>query len=306
MIDTLSTSISPDKLMSFSQKMLKENYLASAEAAPSMQELFTHLNTDILKSRGLRKFIEVGPDMLRRIICLPTTTLMAIRHLGGDKALTLSDFYELGVYVHVNDRQSDNGNIEKGFPSFHKDSMDTYLRYALEFAKIAGLEGGIITNFKDTRFIDPVIENGGAVILSVDNLFIPYVMNTALDPATFKPSRHAELIHGRWEDNLVLSDVTNVRDGLSWDTVNKVVTRESLDSNLTCPRLNDNLTRAIVLTKNSTEWGRISDKLHKFGNVEEPRHNPILIPFFGQGIVSALKTTRNAANKGSAQWDMVK
>lgn len=69
MIDALSTSISPDQLMNFSQKMLKENYLASVEAAPSMQKLFTHLNPDILKSRGLGKFIEVKPDMLRRTVC---------------------------------------------------------------------------------------------------------------------------------------------------------------------------------------------------------------------------------------------
>jgi len=305
MIDTLSTS-NPDQLMSFRQKMLKENYLASAEAAPSMQYLFAHLNPDILKSRGLGKFIEVEQDMLKRVICLPTTTLMAIRHLGGDKTLTLSDFYELGVNVHVNDRQSNNEKIEKGFPSFHKDLLDTYLRYSLEFAKITGLEGGIVTHFKDTRFIDPVIENGGVVLLSVDNLFIPYVMNTALDPNTFKPSRHAELIHGKQGENFVLSDVTNIRDGLSWDTINRVVTRKSLDNSLTCPRLNDNLTRAIVLTKNSTEWERISDKLQKFGNVEESRYNPILIPFFGKGITSVLETTRGVANKGFAQWDMMK
>lgn len=305
MIDTLSAS-NPDQLMKLRQKILKENYLASAEAAPSMQELFAGFNSDILKSRGLGKFIEVEQDMLKRIICLPTTTLMAIRHLGGDRALTLSDFYELGIYVHINDRQSNNEKIEKGFPSFHKDLLDTYLRYSLEFAKITGLEGGIITHFKDTHFIDPVIENGGVVILSVDNLFIPYVMNTALDPATFKPSRHAELIHGKQGENFVLSDVTNVRDGLSWDTVNKIVTRKSLDDRLTCPRLNDNLTRAIVLTKNVTKWGRISDKLQKLGNVEESRHNPILIPFFGKGITSALETTRSVANQGFAQWDMIR
>ncbi|AKM81777.1 MAG: hypothetical protein UT13_C0001G0819 [Candidatus Pacebacteria bacterium GW2011_GWF2_38_9] len=270
----------------------ESDFLAAVDAAPAMQKLFSEIDPSLLLSKELNKFIEVEKEMLGKIICLPTTILMAIRHLKKEsKSLTLSEFYELGIYAHTNDLHSENGAIEKGFPSFHRNGLDTYLRYALEFAKINGLGGGIITNFSNLDFIRKVTNNG-VVILSVDNLFIPKVMNTDIDPSTFKPSRHAELVHGFSEKNLLISDVTNSRNGTTWNTRNKFVPQTEIEKYLTCPRLNDTFTRAIILTKNDLDWDKITEKIAEDGNIEKPNYNPMLSPFFNKGIDATLKAMR--------------
>lgn len=274
----------------------EDNFIATVDAAPAMQKLFSEIDPNLLSSKELIKFIEIEKEILGKIVCLPTTTLMAIRHLNKESPLlTLSEFYELGIYAHINDRHLENGATEKGFPSFHRNRLDTYLRYALEFAKIAGLGGGIITNFSNLDFIRKVTDRGVA-ILSVDNLFIPKVMNPSIDPSTFKPSRHAELIHGFSGKNLLISDAVNSRNGSTWNTRNRFIPQIEIEKYLTCPRLNDTFTRAIVLTKNDLDWDEIREKIIEDGNIEKPNYNPVLSPFFNKGIDAALKAMRLTVN----------
>lgn len=284
--------------------MAEENFVTSREVASSMQQLIDEIDLDQLKTRGLVKFKEVGRDMCARTICLPSTLLMAIRHMTGDHSVSLADFYELGILTHINDRTTLSGDLEKGFPSFHSETLDTYLRYALEFAKIAGLYGGIVTHFDNLDFASIALQKG-VVVLSVDNLFIPAVMNTDLDPSSFKPSRHAELIHGKSGENFILSDVTNFRNGRSWDTKNRSVGIGEIEKFVTCPRLNDPLTRAIVLTQNISDWEWIVKEINGLGIIETPKHNPILSPFFKKGIPHALDSVRTVANQGLSQWEMI-
>ena len=274
----------------------EKNFLAVKDLAPDIQRLFATINPTLLLTKELNKFLEIEKDMLGKIICLPTTTLMAIKHLNEQvPPLSISEFYELGIYAHINDRHLENEVIEKGFPSFHKNSLDVYLRYALEFAKIAGLGGGIITNFSNLDFIRK-ISNNGVVILSVDNLFIAEVMNANIDPSTFKPSRHAELIHGFSGKNLLISDVTNFRNGTTWNTRNRSVPQAEVEKYLTCPRLKDTFTRAIVLTKSSSDWDMVAGNIAEYGNIEKPNYNPTLSPFFNKGIKTALEEMRIDSN----------
>ncbi|MCC6711292.1 MAG: hypothetical protein IT416_02990 [Candidatus Pacebacteria bacterium] len=280
-----------------------ENYIANKDAAPDLQSLIDELDPRLIKARGLDEFLNVERDFLPRVVCLPTTMLVAIRHLTDSRLLTLRDFYELGIYSQINDRQTNSG-VEKGFPSFHYKMLDTYLRYALEFAKVAGLYGGIITNFSDLSFSKLVLTKG-VIIPSVDNLFIPAAMNRNLDPSSFKPSRHTELVHAIAGNDLVVTDVTNYRNGEFWETKNILVRKTLVEEHLTCPRLNDFFTRAIILTKDQASWEQLAPELTNYGKIVEPNYNPIIKPFFGQGVATALESIRTKANQGLAQWEMI-
>ncbi|MFO0703943.1 MAG: hypothetical protein U0525_04440 [Patescibacteria group bacterium] len=304
MIDSLGSSNNPDIFIDRGQRMSSEHYLSIPEAALSMQEYIASTDQNVFASRGLQKFKEMDNKALEGTICLPTTTLMALRHMGQSEVLNLADFYELGVLTHVNDRADRLGNNQKGYPSFHRRSLDTYLRYALEFSKVAGLSGGIITQFDDLNFVYPVIAEGGLVIVSFDNLFIPDVMNKSLDRSTFKISRHAELVHGKLGGDLLISDTKNKKKEITWNPRNVVVPRAEMEKYLTCPRLNDGLTRAIVLTTDAVTWANLLERLRSFGKVEDNGFNPILKPHFGKGVKGALGLVREIAEKGNAEWDM--
>lgn len=283
--------------------MSNENYIASKDLVPGLQSLVDELNPELVKARGLTKFLEVDRDFLFRVVCLPTTVLMSIRHLVGDRSLTLRDFYELGIYSQINDRKV-NDTDEKGFPSFHYKMMDTYLRYALEFAKVAGLHGGIFTEFSNLGFIKDVLRTG-VMLVSVNNLFIPDVMNPNLDETQFRPSRHAELVHAAVADKLVISDVTNNMQGQLWETRNRLVPRSKVEEHLVSPGLQDFFTRGVILTKDQASWEQLAAQLADQGKIVEQNFNPILKPFFGQGVSTALESIRAKAQSGLAQWDMI-
>lgn len=290
-------------LLDVGRVMEASNYATSRDLVSPLQGLFNQINPELIGARGLTKFLEVESDSLYRIICLPSTTLMAIRHLTHDTSLTLKDFYELGIYSQINDRQTEKGE-EKGFPSFHYKMLDTYLRYALEFAKVAGLYGGLITNFEDLNFAKKILKNG-ALIVSVDNQFISEVMNPNLDSSLFKPSRHAELIHGVLGNDLLISDVSNFSQGMTWNAKNRLVPRITLEKYLSSPRLNDHFTRAIMLTDKQDSWLEVQENLKQEADCKDVAHNPILLPHFGQGVKAALAEIRPKAEQGLAQWEMI-
>ena len=282
----------------------EKDFISHIDAAVSMQQLIVGMDREIFSKRGLDKFAETDSSDLTKTVCWPTTVLTAIRHLGGNHALSLADFYELGINTHINDRTDANGETEKGFPSFHRNSLDTYLRFALEFAKIEGLSGGLFTQFKDLQFSRDALKHS-VILLSVDNLFIPEVMNTQLRKTTYQPSRHAELIHGQKGNSLIVTDVENTHDGLSWDSRNKQIPAEVVKNYITSPRLNDSFTRAVVLTGNQIDWDNAVEALNICGDIENERPNPILKPFFGKGIETALNETRKAVGQGLSQWEMI-
>lgn len=306
MLDSIIHSTGPETnevRVTYGRLMSKENYFPAAEAAVPLQQYVANLDPQVLQARDLVKFQEVSPDYLSKTVCLPTTTLMAMSHLKPH-SLGLEQFYQLGIYVHTNDRHN-QGETQKGFPSFHRESLDTYLRYALEFALLEGLGGGVLTRFESLDFIHQVLKIGGVAILSVDNLFIPKVMNQQLDSATFKPSRHAEMVHALAGDRIIISDVTDRRNGKFWNTLNRPVTSQSLIEHLTCPRLDDYLTRALILTPTPSDWQNKSHTLDEYGTVYKESPNPILEPFINQGVSYAISALEPKVNAGTAQWHLI-
>ena len=264
----------------------QDEFIPQALSSVDLGRRLTSFDDKLLASRGLQILKETPQNMWGRVNCLPTATLVAINHLrgqrvfgtGDDAELTLGDFYNAGVLAHLNDREVD-GQKQKGFPSFHRVSGETYHPFAIAVARRFGLDGAVVTGFKDVRFIPELIKAGCEVIVSMDNLFIAAASAPHLDPNVFSVSKHAEIFHraNAKTGNLVFTDVYNTRDGKSWDSKNKEVPQAKVNKYLTCPRRGDNSTRAIVLydAANRNAASTIS-AIAGEAQVTAAPHNPIL------------------------------
>lgn len=306
-INEVSTTLESTRVVTGGSLMDKNNFLSSYEAAQPLRE-FLSVNVDrkLVEERGLEALLTIPDEKVYGYVCLPTTTLMALRHLSGKReSVDLPSFYEIGILSHVNDRP-ERGGFRKGYPSFHRVGRDAYLQFALDFVRVAGLFGGIVTEFENLDFANTVIEKGGVVALSVDNLFIPNVMNPTIDPSTFSPSRHAELLHALSGDRVVLSDVSNRRGEQTWQTTNKVVETPDLIRHIYCPRLNDNLSRALVIAPTKFVWDDVGAAINTEKNILIDRPNPILREYFGMGIKPTLESMRLYWNKRRMNtWDWI-
>ena len=294
----------------------QDEFIPQALSSVDLGRRLTSFDDKLLASRGLQILKETPQNMWGRVNCLPTATLVAINHLrgqrvfgtGDDAELTLGDFYNAGVLAHLNDREVD-GQKQKGFPSFHRVSGETYHPFAIAVARRFGVDGAVVTGFKDVRFIPELIKAGCEVIVSMDNLFIPAASAPHLDPNVLSVSKHAEIFHraNAKTGDLVFTDVFNARDGRSWDSRNKEVSQDVVNRYLTCPRRGDNSTRAIVLydATNKNAQSAISSIPGDAQVIVAP-HNPILdykpgapLREWNQEIESLWK------ENGLTQWELV-
>lgn len=274
------------------RKVSEEAYLSTTETAGPLQEYLDGMDKSLLEKKGLEFFLSLPREMTPRVICLPTTTLMAMRHLRGDAGITLADFYEMGFLVHTNDSEPGKEPAGKGYPSFHRTKGDTYLQYALDFARVEGFDGGVVTGFSGLKFVNEVVTQG-VVVLSVDNLMLPRLMNSVLDESTFRPSRHAVLLHGlTLAEHLAVSDVTNEWQGQRWEARNRVKPPDWITKYLTCERLEDNLSRAIILTPDRASWEKIRDRVEGKVTIAPDRPNPMMEKYVGVGVERALQSMR--------------
>ena len=293
--------------------MTPELFILQSEAKADFGNAVEKLDIDLLRSRGLEEIKKTPEHMLGRINCMPTATMAVINILLGkrtfgfsDDELTQQDLYEVGVLSHINDKQGDDIEFKKGFPSFHHQSTEMYHGFAISLARRFGIDGFSLTNFSDTEFIKDLIKAGAVVIISLDNYFIRDVVVPELGLTDLSPGKHAEILHGIKNGKIVFSDVANSRGDQQWETLNLQTSPEELDKFLTCPRKNDFSSRAIVFLPPELS---VTEAIKIIGDKSEinlvPEH-PILskMPELSLKDWSA-KMSSLFKSKHLAQWDLV-